>query len=251
MTVEGSRAASRRPPIHPYIDRLRPAAELLQCSAADIEAYVGELARSGIEKELQSKVSGVSGFESADFRSIEAFSLYRTLLYVIVRARRPQLIIETGVLHGFGSTFLLAALAENGSGRLVSIDLPSRDGSLVYQGTFTLPDERPAGWVIPDRLRERQHVMLGRSESLLPEAIAQFGAPDIFLHDSDHSYQHIMMEIAFAWAHMEGGVIIVDNVEQNRAFADFAAGTESPNAVFSSYDEPARVWQHGVLRKDG
>ena len=228
-----------------------PAAELLSCSVSEIDGFVVELAESGIEKRLQANVAGVSGFESANFESIEAFSLFRTLLYVTVRASRPKLIIETGVLHGFGSTFLLAGLAKNGDGQLVSIDLPSRDLSLEYQGTFALPDDRDAGWAIPDELRAHQHVLLGRSETLLPEAIAQFGAPDVFLHDSDHSYQHIMMEIALAWAHMKSGLILVDNVEQNRAFADFAAGTSSPNAVFSSYNQPDRVWQHGMIRKDG
>src|SRR3954465_14183463 len=43
-------------------------------------------------------------------------------LYGITRALRPEIVIETGVAAGISSCFLIAALIENGSGRLYSID---------------------------------------------------------------------------------------------------------------------------------
>lgn len=46
------------------------------------------------------------------------------LCYAVVRAMRPQVVVETGVCYGVTSSFTLGALEENGSGMLYSIDLP-------------------------------------------------------------------------------------------------------------------------------
>src|SRR5262249_16918185 len=45
-------------------------------------------------------------------------------LFFLVRALRPATVVETGTANGTSTTYLLAALARNGAGRLVSIDLP-------------------------------------------------------------------------------------------------------------------------------
>jgi hypothetical protein len=62
--------------------------------------------------------------------------------YAVVRALKPQLIVETGIKQGLGSLVLLAALERNagegGSGRLISFDI-----------------DPFSGWVVPQRLRAR------------------------------------------------------------------------------------------------
>ena len=73
--------------------------------------------------------------------------------------------------------------------------------------------------------------------------------PDIFMHDSDHSFTHMIMEVSLVWAHMEKGLVIADNVEQNDAFQVFARATDAPYLVVSSFDEPTRKWLHGLLVK--
>jgi hypothetical protein len=48
----------------------------------------------------------------------------RLILYSIVRAYKPEIVVETGVAHGVTSAFLLCAMHENRKGHLYSIDLP-------------------------------------------------------------------------------------------------------------------------------
>src|SRR5665213_1629896 len=70
--------------------------------------------------------------------SSEPHSLYPTewavaqetavFLYLLVRLRRPSLVVETGVANGISSTSILLALAKNGHGRLVSIDVDENVG---------------------------------------------------------------------------------------------------------------------------
>jgi hypothetical protein len=46
------------------------------------------------------------------------------MLYAIVRAYKPDIVVETGVARGASSSFILCAMHENGKGHLYSIDLP-------------------------------------------------------------------------------------------------------------------------------
>ena len=43
-------------------------------------------------------------------------------LYLVVRAARPHVVVETGVLYGASSAHILAALARNGGGELHSLE---------------------------------------------------------------------------------------------------------------------------------
>lgn len=200
-------------------------------------------------KEMHEIAIKLPEFRQANLTDLESFSLYRTMLYNLVKKSKPTLIIETGVLNGFSSAFILQALADNNHGMLISIDLPHNSGEYEEQGTFLLPRGQSPGWAIPNRLRSRHEIHLGKAESLLPKIIEEKGAPDIFLHDSDHRYPHMMMEISFAWSRMTHGIIASDNIEQNSAFLDFAQGVSAPHAIVSSYNSPERVWQHGLMKK--
>src|SRR5947207_15097922 len=46
-------------------------------------------------------------------------------LYAVVRAFKPEVIVETGVASGISSAHILRALAATGSGPLYSFDLPN------------------------------------------------------------------------------------------------------------------------------
>jgi len=46
------------------------------------------------------------------------------VLYGLVRALRPKYVVETGIATGVSTSFVCAALIENGFGNLYSIDLP-------------------------------------------------------------------------------------------------------------------------------
>jgi hypothetical protein len=122
---------------------------------------------------------------------------------------------------------VLEALERNGSGRLISIDLPSYAGSGPANAdgyTATLPLGREPGWLVPERLRGRWELLLGPSLDLLPGVLEREGPIDVFLHDSDHTVHTMTAEFELAWPALRpGGVLIADDATDNAAFADFCA----------------------------
>jgi hypothetical protein len=71
--------------------------------------------------------------------------------------------------------------------------------------------------VVPPEIRERWTLTLGDSIEVLPSVE---GSPDIFYHDSDHSYRVMMME--FEWALQNvAKFIAADDIGLTRAWGDF------------------------------
>jgi hypothetical protein len=113
------------------------------------------------------------------------------LFYAIIRCLRPKLIIETGVAYGFSSMIILLALKHNEFGNLISIDYPLRD--IVKMNH--LP-----GWLVPDTLRDRWSLKVGRSENYLPNLVSDYNKSiDLFNHDSSHKYDHMLWEYGTVW----------------------------------------------------
>jgi predicted O-methyltransferase YrrM len=112
------------------------------------------------------------------------------LLYMLVRAARPQMVVETGVLYGASSGHMLAALAANGTGRLYSIDLGCSPGEPPHD-LFVHPD-----------LRTRWEYIVGDTRRELPLLLARLGRIDMFHHDSLHTFAHMTWEYETASAHL-------------------------------------------------
>jgi predicted O-methyltransferase YrrM len=136
------------------------------------------------------------------------------LAYAVVRAARPAVVVETGVATGVTSAHILAALADNDAGRLVSIDLPPV--ALVTEGLL--------GSAVPRELRDRWRLLRGSSRRLLPGVLAEVrGELDVFVHDADHSYAAMRWELEQAWpALRSGGWLIADDAHHHSAFEDVA-----------------------------
>ncbi|MEM3662695.1 MAG: class I SAM-dependent methyltransferase [Sulfolobales archaeon] len=144
------------------------------------------------------------------------------ILYAIVRLTKPYLVVETGVQCGISSAFILKALEKNGGeGMLYSIDLPDENILKTIP-----PDNRgyqESGWLVPRELRYKWKLILGRSQEKLVPLLEQLGEIDIFIHDSEHSYENIMWEYTIAWTYLKpGGILLSDDVNLNNAFYDFA-----------------------------
>jgi hypothetical protein len=145
------------------------------------------------------------------------------LLYVLCRYMKPSVVVETGVGHGTSSAFILAALRDNGRGQLHSIDYPNA----TYTGDHrevhdVLPSDVQTGWFVPENLRERWTLHLGRTQEILGPLLTQLEVVDIFLRDSEHVYSTMMFEFRTAWSHMgSGSLLLSDNVGVNSAFEDF------------------------------
>jgi predicted O-methyltransferase YrrM len=94
-------------------------------------------------------------------------------------------------------------------GHLHSIDLPplhSRADDFV-------------GRFIPTGLRHRWTLHRGTSRRLLPPVLREIEPIDLFIHDSLHTKRNMQMEFDLAWKALRpGGVLIADDVQDNRAF---------------------------------
>jgi Methyltransferase domain len=154
-----------------------------------------------------------------------AWPVWTEFVYLLVRLARPAVFCETGVFDGKSSAIILQALEDNGSGMLVSVDLPARatiENSTERMISSTLPPARDPGWAIPERLRHRQRLLLGDASELLPEFFAEFPAVDVFMHDSLHTYEHMSFEYSLAWQHLRaGGFLLSDDIFVASAFHDF------------------------------
>ena len=161
------------------------------------------------------------------------------IYYVIMRARKPDLVVETGVANGLSSWIVLEAINKNESGKLISIDLPrqaedvqeflkQKDISTTYNDPRQvvapkLPEEKnEPGWIVPERLQDFWTLYLGRSQRVLPETVEEVQEMDIFIHDSEHTTSCMLFEYEFAWNWMaKDGLILSDDCNLSDAFSVF------------------------------
>ena len=121
------------------------------------------------------------------------------LLYLLVRAAKPRVVVETGVLYGASSGHILAALAANGTGRLYSIDLGCSPSEPSHD-LFVRPD-----------LQMRWEYIVGDTRRELPLLLARLGRIDMFHHDSLHTFAHMTWEYETALAHLAPGGILASH----------------------------------------
>ena len=148
-------------------------------------------------------------------------------LYMLVRALRPEVVVETGVNYGASSAHILAAMRENGGGTLYSIDLPK-----------TRPPGAPAqDFLVPPELSSSWRLILGDSQDEPPGLLRTLGQIDHFHHDSLHTVQHMSWEYATALEHIrQGGVLsshdVVVPLSLQNVFEDFCRKHGLPYGVF-------------------
>jgi len=106
-------------------------------------------------------------------------------IYALIRKRRPDRCVETGVCNGVSTSVILLALERNRNGRLWSIDYPEYSDAPVGDFSDTkrgaiVPAGRQPGWLVPDNLRGRWELSLGKSQEELAAACSP--GRDRFLH---------------------------------------------------------------------
>jgi len=149
--------------------------------------------------------------EDAFSRRWAADSLFARLNYLACRLLEPDTVVETGVAYGVSSAFLLRAMKMNGRGLLHSVDLPP----------LRRQYERYWGVAVPAGLRDRWRLHRGSSRLILPGLLRTTGPIDLFVHDSLHTHRNMRREFDAVWPHLRpGGMLLADDVERNRAFAD-------------------------------
>ena len=149
--------------------------------------------------------------DELDFHATADISL-TWLQYLLTRATRPEVVVETGVWIGGSSFTLLSALSANDRGKLISVDFPP----------FKKKNRVGIGRLVPERLYDRWELHLGPSKALLPR-VAKKGEVDIVIHDSDHTYANMTAEFDKAWNLVRpGGFIVSDDSSMNDSVLDFA-----------------------------
>ena len=124
------------------------------------------------------------------------------LLYDLVKERKPEYVVETG--SGKSSAGILAALRENGSGQLISIDRPDQGGRSNKGQT----EKIKAYWeeikiYYPDWTIYDEDIL-----HRLPLVVADLPRIDFFFHDSLHESDHVLWEIKTVLPKMpKGGVV--------------------------------------------
>jgi predicted O-methyltransferase YrrM len=138
------------------------------------------------------------------------------LLYLLVRARRPSRVVETGVRPGYSTAWILAALEANGSGELVSL------GPGTAAGRSTAVENVSVGQFVPPNLRGRWTLALGNTEDRLREILAGASTVDLFLYDNGPDAARARFELRAAWDVLgPGGILLATHVDANGAWNDF------------------------------
>lgn len=173
------------------------------------EKLINELRISKFLDYIEQCLRSIENNMSINYESI-------LLLYLVVRVLQPEVVVETGVANGVSSSIILKAMEQNKRGVLYSLDLHYRDG-------IATPCGYNLGWIIPDALRSRWHLVLGESTSVLPKLLASIGSIDMFLHDSRHTYRTMIREYEIAYPFLKnGGLLLSHDVRTNDAFLDFS-----------------------------
>ena len=141
-------------------------------------------------------------------------------LYALTRKLKPSIIVETGVCSGFSSALILQALHMNEHGHLYSVDFPEQIGEEYEPNTFwegkgiaVVPRGMTSGWLIPESLRPRWTLHLGKSQDVLPGLLQSLGSIDVFIHDSEHSYECMLFEYHSGFSKLRpGGLLIFDGI---------------------------------------
>ena len=189
------------------------------CSVAEARRYVREpLEDQGLHEHV-SRLTAMSSRRGLADRQVRFGR--RIGWYALVRARKPDLVVETGTDKGLGSCLLASALLRNGAGRLTTIDVNPDSGYLIGGVYGDVVD-----WVIGDSVSE----------------LSQLAPVDLFLHDSLHTYAHETAEYAAAPL-AEGSLVLSDNAHATNALAQWAEGTGRRFLFFG--ERPRDHWYPG------
>ena len=222
----------------PLVDCIK---KLTGDTTENIKRYYEDIANnSELEKYLQNQFDEYNSYiNSKDFKISKFFKenpagrLNRPsqghagfFLYILVRSLKPEFFLETGVSAGESSTYILQAMRDNNFGKLFSIDFES---AIVEKGLTTImPEGKTSGWAIPENLKDRWELSLGKSEELLPKILERQKKIDVFMHDSLHTYDHMMFEYTTSWDFIKkNGLLLSDDIvvmngKGHSPFVDFA-----------------------------
>lgn len=148
--------------------------------------------------------------------------------YAVVRAMKPEFVVETGTSRGLGSTVIAAAMLRNGHGTLATVDLDDRSGELL----------------LPPYDKVVEHVV-GSSLEFLAGPVARRHPVDLFVQDTAVSDEHETAElVAAAPLLAPGAVVLATMSHQWWAMPRWAEQTGRDFVYF--HERPHEHWYPGV-----
>jgi predicted O-methyltransferase YrrM len=202
-------------------------ASLLQKDYSEIEGYFHEIET---DDDFNSHLKRLWRDHPERFRTDERSHVGRRMVwYAIVRATKPQTVIETGVDQGMGAVVLCNALLRN-----------ARDGRPgKYYGTDINPD---AGYYLQAPYRDCGQTLYRDALQSLEGLQCKV---DVFINDSDHSESYEQAEYEMIKSKLSPEAILIgDNSHVTSKLAEFSM-QEGRRFVFLS-EEPANHWYRGV-----
>ncbi|BCJ70822.1 hypothetical protein CS0771_03660 [Catellatospora sp. IY07-71] len=194
---------------------------------ADVRAWVAEIeADTALRTHIERTTANAARRGLADRHVRYA---RRLGWYALIRARKPQHVVETGVDKGLGTCVIAAALLRNAAeghpGRVTSLDINPEAGYLAKA--------QPWADVV---------------DLVIGDSIASIGAldrpVDMFLHDSDHSAAHEQREFTAIEPHLaERALLLTDNVTYTTVLLKHAEKTGRRFLAFK--EQPVRHWYPG------
>ncbi len=155
------------------------------------------------------------------------------LLYLLIRATRPQRVVETGVGPGYSTSWLLAALNANGSGELVSLGPGSTAGRTSGVQNVSV------GQFVPPSFRSRWTLALGNSQERLRQILSSGERVDLFFYDNGPDASRVRFELRSAWdALSPRGILLAHHVEANTAWAEFCQRQGLPPQILDPGPPP-------------
>jgi predicted O-methyltransferase YrrM len=193
-------------------------------SDSDLLRYRHELRESDLAEVLVQRGAGLAFTQELP---------QGALLYLLVRAARPQRVLETGVRPGYSTAWILAGLEANGSGGLTSL------GPGPTAGRSRGVHEYGVGQLVPPALRSRWTLALGNTEERLRELLTTIRPVDLFFSDNGPEVDRARSELRAAWeALAPDGILVAHHIDANVAWTDFCGLQGLPTQVLDPGPPP-------------
>ncbi len=194
---------------------LRHAAEerivaLTGASSSEVRGFLRDLAGSELPDQLIGRGAGLPFAQELP---------QGALLYLVVRAQRPDHVVETGVRPGYSTAWLLAGLDANRHGELTSI------GPGPTAGRSAAVRDVSVGQFVPPALRTRWTLVLGNTEETVTRTLGGRTDVDLFLYDNGPELQRARFELRSAWGALSRrGILLAHHIDANTAWSEFVRG---------------------------
>lgn len=148
--------------------------------------------------------------------SNDASQELQRLVHGVMLQLRPEVVVEVGVGRGATTKTILSAMAENGFGRLYSIEFPSLRRNY----------RKSVGSLVPAELRSRWKLIWGPSQTELPRLFRELRRVDVFVHDGAHSYYLQRHDFRTAAGALQAGSVLISDDITNASFNEVIGNSD-------------------------